>query len=297
VSLVAHVGLLLGLGLVGLPEGPTRQLATPIETVPIADEAEPQIDLSAVAASDEPQDAPGANSEAGDAVAQAVAAVAAEESLVPVESTEDPTAEVPIEPLETLPTGLEADATMVVKGAVGVGTTGASGAVDRLTIEIATALEQRPVLVCWVFDRSVSLAAQRQEIAGRLERVFTELGADGSERNRPDLVHLVFGYGQNVRAVFDEPTRDPATVVDAIRTIDIDDVHGDPHGGGEGPDAAECGAAAERDGRGLHRRGRKRPEHRRADRQRLPVAGHPGVCGRRTGAVRPARREDEIRGV
>jgi hypothetical protein len=130
---------------------------------------------------------------------------------------------VPIEPLETLPTGLEADATMVVKGAVGVGTTGASGAVDRLTIEIATALEQRPVLVCWVFDRSVSLAAQRQEIAGRLERVFTELGADGSERNRPDLVHLVFGYGQNVRAVFDEPTRDPATVVDAIRTIDIDD--------------------------------------------------------------------------
>jgi hypothetical protein len=222
-SLAAHVALLLGLGFIGLPEGPRRQVATAIETVPIVEEPAIDIDLSAIAPSAEQRDAIGAESEVGDAVAQSVAAVVAEESVVPVETSEDPASEVKIEPLEALPVGLEADATMTVKGAVGVGTTGASGAVDRLTIEIAAALEQRPVLICWVFDRSVSLAAQRQEIAARLERVFSEINADGSEKNRPDLVHMIFAYGQTVRAVIDEPTRDPTAVVEAIRTIDIDD--------------------------------------------------------------------------
>ena len=56
-------------------------------------------------------------------------------------------------------------ARVVVRGAASAVTTGAAGAVDRLTAEIVASLGQRPTLVCWLFDRSVSLSAQRQEIA------------------------------------------------------------------------------------------------------------------------------------
>jgi len=223
VSLVVHVGLLLGLGFIGLPEGPRRQVASAIESAPLVEEQEARLDLDSLAPTIEPRETVGGESEAGDAVAQAVAPVVAEESVVPIETIVETSSEPRIDPIEALPVGLEANATMVIKGAVGIGTTGASGAVDRLTIEIAAALEQRPVLVCWVFDRSVSLAAQRQEIAARLERVFDELNVDGSVQNRPDLVHLVFAYGQTVRSLFTAPTRDSEAVVDAIRTIEIDD--------------------------------------------------------------------------
>jgi hypothetical protein len=104
-----------------------------------------------------------------------------------------------------------------------VGTTGAGGAVDRLTVEIAASLEQRPTLVCWVFDQSVSLSAQRKEIAARLDRVFDELGMNRSEANRPDLLNTVFAYGQRMQQVTDKPTAAAADVVSAIQNIPVDE--------------------------------------------------------------------------
>ena len=90
----------------------------------------------------------------------------AAESIVPVETIDDiVNNDIQVEPLDTLPTGKELSESLVVKGDVGVGEAGAAGAVDRLTLEIAASLEQRPTLVCWVFDQSVSLAGQRKEIA------------------------------------------------------------------------------------------------------------------------------------
>ena len=69
----------------------------------------------------------------------------------------------------------------------------------------------------------MSLAAQRKEIASRLDRVFDELGVahGGPKSNR--LLNMVVGYGKNVTPITKEPTSDCQTVVKAIRAIEIDE--------------------------------------------------------------------------
>ena len=63
---------------------------------------------------------------------------------------------------------------VIVKGAGSVGTTGAVGAVDRITHEILLSLDERPTLVLWLFDQSGSLKPQRevdrQAVRPRLSR-------------------------------------------------------------------------------------------------------------------------------
>ena len=109
-----------------------------------------------IAVSEESAEAPGAESEQSTEVAQAFAPTLSEVSVVSVEVEPDLVSDIQLEAVNDVPTAQTIDATVVMKGAMGVGTTGASGAVDHLTAEIAAALAQRPTLVCWVFDRSVS---------------------------------------------------------------------------------------------------------------------------------------------
>ena len=223
VSLVIHVAALLSMALVGLPEPPAKPrpiaivVTEPVETDVLV---EPPHELTV---SVEPQPDAGAESDDALEMAQSLAPVIAEESVVPVVVDDNPVAEDIAEPIDADPTGLVLTDDIAVKGDVGVGTTGASGAVDRLTVEIAASLEQRPTLVCWVFDQSVSLAAQRKEIAARLGRVFGELGMNKSEAHRPDLLNLVFAYGKGMLQVTEKPTPDAADVVSAIENIAIDD--------------------------------------------------------------------------
>src|SRR6185295_19102076 len=66
---------------------------------------------------------------------------------------------------------------LMVKGAGSIGTSGAVGAVDRITQEILLALEVRPTLVIWLLDESGSLKAQREAIAKRFDHVYDELTA------------------------------------------------------------------------------------------------------------------------
>ena len=147
----------------------------------------------------------------------------------PVVLSDDPVAiEEPLEIGDAqggTPEQFSADFTdsMGVRGEVAVGTDGAGGAVDRLASEIKASLDRRPTLVVWVFDQSVSLSAQRKEIAARLDRVFDEVGADGSEPGQADLLNMVFAYGENVTPVVLRPTKDSSKVVEAIRSIPVDD--------------------------------------------------------------------------
>lgn len=222
VSLGIHVLVLLGLGMIGIPEpGRPVRTVTVIEAPAVEDDVlmvNPEMSVSV-----DRTEAPGAESEQSFDVAQAVAPVLAEESVVPVEASEDLVSEIKVEPIDVVATGSEMNVDVAVKGDVGVGTTGASGAVDRLTLEIAASLEQGPTLVCWVFDQSVSLSGQRREIASRLDRVFQELGVNGSEKNRPSLTNLVLAYGKDVKELVPNPTREAADVVRAIEEIEIDD--------------------------------------------------------------------------
>lgn len=222
-SLVLHVVLLLGLALVGVATPPPASRSVTVIETPL--EREDEIDLAPqeMIVSDMPEETGAAGEDQSADVAQALAPVLAPESVTPVEAVPDLVGDIQVDPLDDLPTATEIDQTIVVRGAVGATTSGASGAVDRLTAEIDASLRQRPTVVVWVFDQSVSLSAQRKEIAGRLERVFQELGADRSRANRPDLQNLVVAFGKNVSLVTKKPTDDVAEVIKAIEGVPVDD--------------------------------------------------------------------------
>ena len=223
VSLALHVVVLLVLALSGLGEPPRPARNATVIEVPLASEEDVELVPPEMAVAEEPEHAPGAESERGDALAQSLAPTLAEVSVVPVDAEPEAVADVRLDLVHDLPTAEQIDAAVVVKGAVGVGTTGAAGAVDLLTAEIAAALSQRPTVVCWVFDQSVSLSAQRRQIADRLDRVFDELGANRSSGRRPDLANIVVAFGQSVSLVTPKPTDEVGQVVRAIESIPVDE--------------------------------------------------------------------------
>lgn len=225
VSLIIHVVVLLSMALVGLPRLEVPKRAIAIVSPPAAEEdvlLEPEM---TVAPSEESAVADGDVADVD--VANAVAPVLSDSPVVTVDVAEAVDAELAMIDTEEMPSGAELGAFMetgrIGSGETGLGTSNASGAVDRLTIEIANSLQQRPTLICWVFDQSVSLAGQRKEIAGRLGRVFDELGLAAGGDSDAALTNLVFAYGQKVAKVVGEPTRDAREVIQAIESIPVDE--------------------------------------------------------------------------
>ena len=225
VSLVIHVVVLLSMALVALPRLEPTKRAIAIVSPPAAEEdvlLEPEMTVAPS------EDSAVADGEAADVdVTNAVAPVLSDSPVVTVDVAEAVDAELVMVDTEEMPSGAELgefmDAGTIGTGETGLGTSNASGAVDRLTIEIANSLQQRPTLVCWVFDQSVSLAGQRKEIAGRLGRVFDELGIAAEADSDTSLTNLVFAYGQKVAKVSKEPTRDARDVIRAIESIPVDE--------------------------------------------------------------------------
>jgi len=222
VSLLIHVVLLLSLALIALRE-PTRQEAsvTIIQPRQVVDE-ELVLAPEEFVVADDPRDSAGAESETGAEVAQALAPMLAEESVAAVEADTDMVTDLTVEPLDVVATAAASDGTFVVKGAVGVGATGAAGAVDRLTAEIVTAVRQRPTVVCWVFDQSVSLAGQRKEIASRLERVFAELNENLPGPRKNKLRNMVVAYGKEATLEM-RATEGWEKLAEAIEKIKVDE--------------------------------------------------------------------------
>jgi hypothetical protein len=226
VSLVIHVVVLLALAMTGIRREATAPDAITIISDPEPVEEEVIVAPQLVVDPEKPSSTTVFEGENAD-VATAVAPVLAEEPLVTVDVMEAVDGEVPSAPLDLPPLGAEAgDALQMGRigdGSSGVGTAGTSGAVDRLTVEIAASLEQRPTVVCWVFDQSVSLAGQRREIVDRLDRVFEELGVVGREAHGNELLNMVYAFGQKVTPIIEEPTQETARVVEAIEAIPVDD--------------------------------------------------------------------------
>jgi hypothetical protein len=221
-SLLINLAVLLVMAFLVVPT-PPRPAASIVIQQPAAEDdlfLEPQ-DL---AVSIEPEANVGAASDDSLDVAESLAAVMAEEQTIPVDIPEmfaDSAARVR-EPLDVIPAGLNVSESLVVLGDAAVGTDGANGAVDRLTMEINASLAERSTLVGWVFDQSVSLAGQRQEIAKRLEQVFGELEFAGAGRG-PGLFHLVYAYGERVTPVIDTPVKEGHKVIRAIESIPVDE--------------------------------------------------------------------------
>jgi hypothetical protein len=118
---------------------------------------------------------------------------------------------------------------LVVKGAGSVGTSAASGAIDRLTNEILLSLDERPTLVVWLFDQSGSLRAQREAIAKRFDHIYDELGviaaAEHSAFKRhgeQPLLTAVAEFGVGVKLLTPKPTDYLTEIKAAVRAIEDD---------------------------------------------------------------------------
>lgn len=226
VSFGLHLSLLVGFAMVAIELPPPSLPAISLEQPQIKPEPKLILEPEELVVSEDDLNELGALSEQGVSVAEAISPVAAEVSVVPLQAQALIQTNVRVEPVsfEAMgPNQVDQLIEMVAGVNVGAAVTGAAGAVDRLSLEIARSLEDAPTCVCWVFDQSVSLAAQRTEIAARLERVFRELQVDESGNLPSGLTNLVVAYGSQIQFLVNKPTDVSEQVVRAIRDIQIDE--------------------------------------------------------------------------
>ena len=179
----------------------------------------------------EPNEDIGANSLRGVDIAWAEAPNISDISDIP--NPEIPISElglIEIQEAIELATGPHFNEQLVVKGAAGVGTTGAMGAIDRITHEILLSLEERKTLVVWLFDQSGSLQQQREQIYERLDRIYEELGvveASGNpafkKHDDKPLLTSVIAFGKEVSEHIQTPTDNLEEIKKAVAAIDRDD--------------------------------------------------------------------------
>lgn len=160
--------------------------------------------------------------------AQPVATAAAEESNIAYDiDPTSPVGDIAVQEFDrTVLEGPNITENVIVKGVGSVGTSGAVGAVDRITHEILLSLDERPTLVLWLFDQSGSLKPQREAIAKRFDRVYQELGvieASGNEAFKQHegtpLLTAVAEFGTGVDLLTPKPTSDLDEIKAAVRAI------------------------------------------------------------------------------
>ena len=232
VSLLTHLVLVVALGLTPLVV-PTNELSLTVVSVP---ETEVVVELKVPEEfyfSDQPSEEVGANSVQGDAMALSEAPIISEVSAIP--SHHDILPEVDVANVEInnaieVATGLHFNANMAVKGAAGEGTTGAVGAIDRLTHEILLSLEERKTLVVWCFDSTASLAPQRAAIHDRFDKIYEELGIIEAAGNKAfkkhedePLLSSIVAFGNTVELITKKPTSSLTEIKSAVKGMKNDD--------------------------------------------------------------------------
>lgn len=225
ISLIVHVGVVLALTMMWVYQ-PEKSL---ILTMPSDEELVEPVVQDLFFAKDPQQDI-GANSQLGVTMAHAQASTYSDISDVPIEVRHDDVNPTVVMHMNvSIPTGPALSETEAVRGAVGVGATGASGAIDRITHEILQSLQQRRTLVVWLFDQSGSLDRTRQEIYNRFDRIYQELsvakdgGNDSFKRHsEKPLLSAVVQFGQKCEILTEKPTDDVAELKKAIQAVKND---------------------------------------------------------------------------
>jgi von Willebrand factor type A domain len=232
-SFAVHLIILIALGI--LPTlGKPKEDTLAFTSSPVMEELEPEVLTipEEVYFSNDISEQVGANSQQGTQMAMSLAPVISEVSDIPNPVDVEPSEVGNIEVDTTImtATGLHFSENAIVKGAVGVGTTGAVGAVDRLTHEILQSLEQRKTLVVWLFDQSPSMIRQRSTVNQRFEQIYKELGiieaakmeAFKKHEDKP-LLTAVASFGKTVNLVTPKPTDDITEIQKAVSSIPSDD--------------------------------------------------------------------------
>ena len=231
VSMVFHVALLILIALI-----PVLSRNSGLELT-ISAPLEEEIEEEEIKLPEEfyhsPQDAEaiGANSTDGVDMAFSEAPEISEISIVASEAVVNAeVGEIEVNDFIEISTGLNFNQNHAVKGAAGVGETGAEGAIDRITHEILLSLEERKTQVVWLFDQSGSLQPQREQINSRFDRIYEELGvieASGNEAfakhtDKP-LLSSVMAFGQNITLRTKKPTDNIAEIKAAVSGIEMDE--------------------------------------------------------------------------
>lgn len=225
-SLVIHLAALAALTVASLTLPSTnRPLELAIESL---DLVEPEPLSQEFVSSDIASDEIGAMAKGGQDGALAAAADFSEQSLV-IEQADllaDMADRVAVVMDTEVFQGPEFSESMPVQGTGSVGATGAEGAIDRLTHEILTSLEQRPTMVVWLFDQSGSLREERARVIKRFRRIYEELGViDAADnpafRRHQDkpLLTAVVGFGAEPTMLTPEPTDRFEEIEQAIEDI------------------------------------------------------------------------------
>jgi hypothetical protein len=181
---------------------------------------------------DEPSMEVGSSSVQGELAALSLAPVISEVSNVPniLEAVPVDTGRIEINNILERATGLRYAENLAVKGVAGEGTTGAEGAIDRITHEILLSLEERKTLVVWLFDSTASLVPQRKAIRDRFNRIYDELGIIQASRgdtsikteDKP-LLSSVVGFGNSLVFMTEKPTDELTELKRAVMAIPDDE--------------------------------------------------------------------------
>ena len=230
-SFLVHLAILLALGFAPIV---AERVETPVTiTAPAIQEEieyEPKI-AEEFAISDRPLLDIGANSEAGTQMAMSSAAVLDQISEVPhpAELPVIATGDIVVNNEIEIATGSRIE-NVAVRGAAGEGTTGAVGAIDRITKDILLSLEDRKTLVVWFFDQSGSLTRQRSEIRQRFDRIYQELGiieAAGNpafkKHDDKPLLTAVVAFGKGMKFMTEKPTDNVSEITSAVEAIEQDE--------------------------------------------------------------------------
>jgi hypothetical protein len=231
VSMLVHLTVIVGLASYTVVTQP-EILRVLIDSAPIAEEPMPLDVLNDIAYSEAPAEEIGANSVGQADMALSTASVLADISEIPSIPMDvsipngDFTVSVDIKTAVGI-----TEAPNAVKGMTGVGETGTDGAVDRITYELLQAIEQRPTLVVWLFDSSVSMMKRREEIRDRFDRIYRELGIVQEEKKKRStgidqsqtLLTGIVSFGKDVKFLTKNPTADLSEIRAAIDDIELDE--------------------------------------------------------------------------
>ncbi len=226
VSLALHLSALVALATLTFlvpVQNPVVYLSPEVQVMNTEEIVPPEFHFSS-----EPQERIGMLGVGSTGSAEPSAPVAAEESRVAYDVPQSNTiADMQAVEFErTILEGPRVSEGLPIQGIGSVGTTGAAGAVDRITHEILLSLDERPTLVAWLFDQSGSLKSQRESIAKRFDRVYKELGAIETSGNsafkqhkEKPLLSAVAEFGTTIKLITPKPTDELPEIQAAVRSI------------------------------------------------------------------------------
>jgi len=233
ISLVAHLGLILILAKVFMPDSPNRVIGA------INANTEEIIEMDELI----PDEMEVFETDVDDLGAEAEEELKAEAAATPtLEFVADETTSVETPDFETgeifaseftsevnsVAPNLES---VSVRGVAGRSLKKTSGAIDRVAEVIQDRMAEGDLMVVWLFDQSASLRAQRTKIAKQFDRVYQQLerfqGLDESQTRDPEfnapVLTDIYQFGKTVSPLLEDPTFDLDELRDAVARITRDD--------------------------------------------------------------------------